>query len=638
MMIFKVVLNHFKKFKSKTIELKPLSILVGENSSGKTTVLQSINLSLSMLWGSDLISRDKKAKVREKGIGANSLPGVSIANFRELYYAKISRAAKRENSRVGATISLEDDSGNKYVLQISSLFGGYNVKCLSKPEELSNSPKLHVYKPLFISGFVGLHGVEERSFPAVIRRHLASGMVSSIIRNLVLDLKTESPENFERLCKRMEFDFGFHLGNVDFNQESDEYVAASYYEECDNKKLSLDFNSSGSGYMQILQILAPIYSVCPHQCKVVLLDEPDAHLHPNMQIALAKSLMQIQRELKIQIIISTHSPSIIKTVSPDSIIPITTENAISSPLTNEAQVHDFIAQIDNYELAKSVISGKMVFFEDADTSMLEAMDSILNTKVFHGVNTISIHRARGKDDKLPFYMHNLLKDFLNKEIEIHFVRDRDGLNDEWCSKLIDYANKHNVHLHIVSRYELENYLLDSALIIRAIYNKYPEKIGIITEDELSNKIIEALKNTIILAEYDYAETLIDSIYKTALLLGDDKYKYDRNEQKSEAKKIRKSYEFYDNIDSLIQVGMGKETLKLIFNWLNEEKKLQLNKKDLFDALQADNIPQEIQAFLKKLKSRRINVDDFSQLERFREEDEEDSDTLEEEQQLTLDNI
>jgi len=91
-MITKIVLNHFKKFKSKTVELQPLSILVGENSSGKTTILQAINLSLSALSGSNLISHDtNNVKIRENGISATSLPGINIADFRELYYAKISR-------------------------------------------------------------------------------------------------------------------------------------------------------------------------------------------------------------------------------------------------------------------------------------------------------------------------------------------------------------------------------------------------------------------------------------------------------------------------------------------------------------------------------------------------------------------
>lgn len=46
-MIKQIELKRFKKFKQTTIDLGELSILVGENSSGKTSVLQAINLALS---------------------------------------------------------------------------------------------------------------------------------------------------------------------------------------------------------------------------------------------------------------------------------------------------------------------------------------------------------------------------------------------------------------------------------------------------------------------------------------------------------------------------------------------------------------------------------------------------------------
>lgn len=613
-MIAKVTLSHFKKFKSKTVELQPLSILVGENSSGKTTVLQAVNLSLNALAGNKLITRDTKGvKIRENGISATSLPGINISDFRELYYAKVSRGGKSGDPRVGATILLEDDFGNRYNVQISSLFGGYNIKCLSKPDDLKNSPSLHSFAPLFISGFVGLQGSEERSFPAVIKRQLSSGLVSSIIRNLVLELKKSNEQKYDLLCERMKKDFGFHLAKVEFDDRSDEYVAASYHEECESKKLTMDFNSSGSGYMQILQILAPIYSVCPDQCKIVMLDEPDAHLHPNMQIALAKSLMRIQRELGVQIIISTHSPSIIQTVSPNSIIPITASSSISSSLSSNQEVHDFIRQIDNYELAKSVISGKMVFFEDANTDILEAIDGILNTKVFFGLNTTSIHKAKGKDDKLPFQIHELLKTYLDKEIEIHFVRDRDGLDDEWCGRLIEYAKKHNVFLHILNRYEMENYLLSSSLISRVIQRKYQNDLSLPTEDEICSKIVEFLKNTISLSKYSYDNTLDDNVFKTALLLGDDNYR-GKNATIAEAKRIRTIYEEYTDYDLLVSVGMGKEARSQLLDWLNREKKLKIEKQDLVDAIQAEDIPAELSDLLKSLRSISEEVDDFNQLE------------------------
>ena len=54
-----------------------------------------------------------------------------------------------------------------------------------------------------------------------------------------------------------------------------------------------DFNASGSGCMQMLQILTPIYRYCPTQSNVVLLDESDAHLHSNLQRMLVKALRDI---------------------------------------------------------------------------------------------------------------------------------------------------------------------------------------------------------------------------------------------------------------------------------------------------------------------------------------------------------
>ena len=297
-MITRVKLQRFKKFNDNEIILKPFTVLMGENSCGKTTVLQAINLSLNTFAKSDLITiKNGKTSPKGKGIGATALPGINISDFRELYYGKVSRQSKKSNKSFGAIIELEDDQNNIYKLQVSSLFGGFNLKCLSEIEDLANSPTLYTYTPLLISGFVGLQEAEQRSFPVNIKQHLSSGNVSVIIRNLVLDLKKNNEENYKKLQNRLINDFGFYLDDVVFNEQRDMFIKAEYSEKFEDKKITFDFNSSGSGFMQVLQILAPIYTVCPDECKIVLLDEPDAHLHPNMQIALAKSLQKIQKEL-----------------------------------------------------------------------------------------------------------------------------------------------------------------------------------------------------------------------------------------------------------------------------------------------------------------------------------------------------
>lgn len=505
-MITQVLLSRFKKFNDNSIRLRPFTILMGENSSGKTTILQAINLAMCTFTAGKLITVKNGTAVIRKGVGASHLPGISIVDFRELYYTKVTRET-RAGAGTPAVIQLEDEWDNKYKLQISSAFGTYNMKCISTPEELAKHPELHLFSPLFISGFVGLEEAEQRLFPVNIREHLATGHASEIIRNIVLGLKKGNPDGYKSMSERLICDFGFYLSNVDFNEETDAYVTALYSEQCENKKLTMDFNSSGSGYMQILQILAPIYSVCPLKCKVVLLDEPDAHLHPNMQIALTKSLQKIQQELGIQIIISTHSPSIIKSSRPNDIVPVSSKNKICKPLSTQEEVVDSISLIDNFELAKSVISGKMVFFEDSDTSILEAADKLLCTRVFSGANTVSIHTGRSKDDKLPFNIKEVLKEFIGKDIEIIFVRDNDGINDEWRQKLISYAQSKNVTLIMPEKYEIENYVLNPSLIFRTLKKKHPDSLHIPDESIITQKIIEFLKNTIILSKFKYDDNL-----------------------------------------------------------------------------------------------------------------------------------
>ncbi|MBW4639812.1 MAG: AAA family ATPase [Gloeocapsa sp. UFS-A4-WI-NPMV-4B04] len=452
-MLKRIHLERFKKFSEVEVNLRPFTVLMGENSSGKTTVLQAINFSLIVLSTGNLVTNvNGKIKVKDTGVGLPTLPGIVLADYRELFYGKVSRGGTAKGSG-GTNIELFDNKQNIYRLQIRSLCGSFNAKCTSVSNDLSKNPDLHTKPPLYISGFVGLLTSEERAFPVAIKDRLRSGQVSIIIRNLLLDTKEKQLDRFERLEKRLADDFDFRLGDILFEQQSDLYVTANYEEKLLNdRSLSLDFISSGSGFMQVLQILAPIYRFCPDESSIVLLDEPDAHLHPNLQSSLANTLREIQKELGIQIIISTHSTAIIRSADPSEVVPISSSIQINKPLASSDEVEEQIQnRLDNsittYDLGKSVISGKIVFFEDHDTSIIEAFDKALGTKCFLGVNTVPMLKGRGKDDKVPFNLSGVIKECVGQDIEIHYVRDGDGLSSEWRETLAEYASQSNVKLH-----------------------------------------------------------------------------------------------------------------------------------------------------------------------------------------------
>lgn len=522
-MIKQIRLIRFKKFPDVSVSLQPFTILMGENSSGKTSIIQAINLALNTFSRYGLVYEDRQGKIaiKKRGVGLTILPGLSVADFRDLYYGRISRGANVQatgDGNIGAIIELTDNDDNVYKLQVSSLFGGFNLKCISQIGELSNNPTLHFSSPLFISGFIGLRSTEERSFPVAIRDRLLSGEASTIIRNLVLDIKMYSPNKYERLKNRLEQDFGFYLDAIDFDERKDLYVTAHYRETCGQNRLSMDFSSSGSGFMQILQILTPIYYFCPDINKIVLLDEPDAHLHPNLQATLARTLRDIQKELKIQIIISTHSTSIIRSANPNEVIPIASNIRENLPLSTQEDVEqEIIGKIDTYELGKSVISGKLIFIEDSNIDILEAFDKISQTYCFSGANTVPVICGRGKDDKIPFHLSQILKEYLHRDVEIHFIRDGDGLDVTWRERIAEFSKRNKVIIHHLEYHEIENYILKPELIYRALTAKYPD-LEVPSIEDIKNKIIELLKNTVTLNRYGFDDNLEDSIYKTAMLL------------------------------------------------------------------------------------------------------------------------
>ena len=78
-----------------------------------------------------------------------------------------------------------------------------------------------------------------------------------------------------------------------------------------------------------------------------------------------------------------------------------------------------------------------------------------------------------------------------------------------------------------------------------------------------------------------------------------------NEYRGKASEIRTANEAFTEFDDLIKVGMGKESLKLLSTWLNDEKKLKISKKGLIANVTADDIPDEIKQFFSNIKTAMI---------------------------------
>ncbi|WP_164707103.1 AAA family ATPase, partial [Pseudomonas viridiflava] len=77
---------------------------------------------------------------------------------------------------------------------------------------------------------------------------------------------------------------------------------------------------ASTGMLQIIQILA---YACFYEPPLLLLDEPDAHLHADSQTRLHEALRYVVEETGTKILLATHSPQLIQLLLSDKDASVT---------------------------------------------------------------------------------------------------------------------------------------------------------------------------------------------------------------------------------------------------------------------------------------------------------------------------
>jgi putative ATP-dependent endonuclease of the OLD family len=86
---------------------------------------------------------------------------------------------------------------------------------------------------------------------------------------------------------------------------------------------TLEENSLGyNNLLYLATVLAELTDTGEDYFSVLLIEEPEAHLHPQLQIRLLKYLESTARNKNVQVIVTTHSPVLASSVSLDTIIQL----------------------------------------------------------------------------------------------------------------------------------------------------------------------------------------------------------------------------------------------------------------------------------------------------------------------------
>jgi putative ATP-dependent endonuclease of the OLD family len=129
--------------------------------------------------------------------------------------------------------------------------------------------------------------------------------------------------------------------------------------------------------------------------KLLLIEEPEAHLHTQRQLRVMRSLQEQAKEKGIQIIVTTHSPNLASAIELDNIVMIHTGRAF--PLAEgqtelEASDYRFLERFLDVTKANLFFAHGVVIVEgDAENILLPALAKLVGRDFTeHGVSVVNV--------------------------------------------------------------------------------------------------------------------------------------------------------------------------------------------------------------------------------------------------------
>ena len=360
-MIRTVRIRGFKRFDEVEFRLPGHVVLAGPNNTGKTTVLQAIaSWSLALRRWQELNNFRLRRGYERAPIARQAFSAVPLRSFDLLWMDR------RYRGRI--EIELRHDAGWSVAMEfIADSTEQIHVRPTREaPSETLRTLDLNT---VFVPPMTGL-GIEEPLFqPPKIEQLLGLGRPGEVMRNLLVETNRDE-RAWGALKASISKLFGYELLPPD---ASGAHILAEYAMAEGGPRL--DVASAGSGFQQVLMLLAFLNT---RQGAVLLLDEPDAHLHLILQDAIYYELRTLAALHRSQLIVATHSEVVIDAVEPRELCVMLHEPRMVADNDERSRLISSLRVLSNADVMQAMGVRGVLYVEDyTDVNILRAWAATL---------------------------------------------------------------------------------------------------------------------------------------------------------------------------------------------------------------------------------------------------------------------
>ena len=436
-------IENFKSIEQTKIYLNPnISVLTGVNNSGKTTIIEAIALWVECF---EKLLNQARRSVKSK-YDANDYVFGSASKYFDFSDINSVRSPNLEDIftdrninkkiRLAATLKKDNDlqicipfiiaisTKSRYVISLENE-ATFDYKTFNKFFSSFPVP----IKSYFSTPLANIEQEEVFVTPPVMQERLTKRHSFEITRNRLYNLYHTG--RFFAFQQDLSYILYGNDSNVllkiynhsDINHDTRVVMNYTINNETTEKDLAL----LGSGSLQAIEILLNVYSEIDdkHDLNIILLDEPDSHMHRDIQYRLFKVLTDRSKNTN-QIILTTHNESMIRTTpfanlyhidlsrkELKSISPLPSDNISEShfmgfyPAANTSLIKSINPEADGLDLISAVESEKIIFVEGIN-------DARMLTALFYG-------EPRNYNRKIMFWILGGVSKILDKIAGYHDI-------------------------------------------------------------------------------------------------------------------------------------------------------------------------------------------------------------------------